>query len=382
MELQIQFFKKKYAEFENYFTSKDSFDGTNINKVEQITLDYIKVGISKIEAEIVERKQLLSNIDMQGVYNKYDLLLDTINSTWKGVELTHKKWKNHIFSVGTCYAKAFETFEDTVKAQNQYKQDLANLTAAIISLMGVGTLSWISTSAILVEKFGKKIDDLFNIAEDVVQSFQDKAVTYAASKVGSVDKISLDGPLVFQNSISKKALAECTEILTKILICEGTVMECKKMIDSLRDQGIGSKHGSEDAKIQYEHFIKVESAIVNCLMVAGKWIKKLPEPINTKELTKDFERGFWSKWLPRLKGTKTVKSPSRDEFGIRDPNPVSYKVATYDDSFSSELSNRLTVLINLTAIGVGKNGLDNWVSDNDVILLIKWANGFKSTQNF
>ena len=36
----------------------------------------------------------------------------------------------------------------------------------------------------------------------------------------------------------------------------------------------------------------------------------------------------------------------------------------------------------LSAIGVGKNGLDNWVSDNDVKLLIKWARGFKPKHKF
>lgn len=92
---------------------------------------------------------------------------------------------------------------------------------------------------------------------------------------------------------------------------------------------------------------------------------------------KDFERGFWSKWIPRLKGYKTVRVPTRDKTGGSELTEVD----TFDTWFSYDLKQRLTLLIPLEGIGIGKNGLW-WVTEDDVKLLIAWANRFSPTQKF
>ncbi len=113
-----------------------------------------------------------------------------------------------------------------------------------------------------------------------------------------------------------------------------------------------------------------EANVILAIAAAKSWVANTPPTINAGELTKDFERGFWSKWIPRLKGYRTIRNPTVDEFGVSDPyGGVSYKIDTFDTWFSSDLKQRLTLLIPLEGIGIGKNGLW-WVSEDDVKLLI------------
>lgn len=57
--------------------------------------------------------------------------------------------------------------------------------------------------------------------------------------------------------------------------------------------------------------------------------------------------------------------------------------AEYDAWWLSEkLTDRLTNLIKLELTCVGANGLDYWVSKEDIKCLVEWAEGFNMTEKF
>lgn len=382
MKEQLLAAEADYQLLKKHYTSVESLGGVVITALEKENLGYIKDAIRKLKADIKKREELLSRIDLQGVFMEYDNLLDRVNSFYKQVNQTYKIWRNHIYSVGTCYSNAYDNYKDTVAKQKKYKDDLANIAGSIISVAGVGTLSWLSTTGKIVKLLGNRYKDAVNIGEDVAQGLWDKTVSFAAGKMSSVQKIDLKGPIVFQNTISKKALEGCLGVLNTVLKCEGIVIECKVRISKLRQGSGGTIKGSPAAKKQYENFLKVQDSIAKTMEPVMTWIKKMPPKINAKELQDDLERGFWAKWLPKLHKHTPAHYKKSYDHGL---GTVPYKVEasdSYDAWMSTALANRLTALVDLPGIGVGKNGLDYWVSQNDVKLLVGWARSFKSTQKF
>ena len=209
-----------------------------------------------------------------------------------------------------------------------------------------------------------------NVFEDIAQGGWDKIVSYQAANWPATVKKDFSEPLVFQNKISKKALSGYQIVRTEVLKHAKATIECEAKMLELQTKKIG------DAKKEFENYIKYEAGVGKIIASAKTWVAKTPPSINAAELTKDFERGFWAGWLPRLKNHTAGKL-------ITGPGGVGYipETTTYDAWLDRELKDRLTLLIDLKSIGVGKNGLD-WTSQNDVKLLIKWAKAFKPTQKF
>lgn len=377
MGQKIQEYKEKYAEYKKYFTSEESLGGTAITPFEQGCLTFINNAIISVESEIKKRKELLTKVTITDVKDHYSLLFKRINHFVDDkVDNTYIEWQKHIVSVGSCYAKAFDIFEKTVEAQDKYKADLANIAGSILSIAGIGTLSWLSTTGKLAAVLTKLSATQVNVVEDIAQGAWDKAVSYGATQWPSSMKKDFTGPLVFQNTFSLKILKGYQAVRTELLKHAGAAIACEAKMLEYQTAKTGN------AKSEYEKFIKFEANVIAAIAAAKNWVTNTPPSIDTAELTKDLERGFWAGWIPRLKGYRTVRLPSVDEFGVSDPNgSMSYKVDTFDTWFSSDLKKRLTLLIPLEGIGVGKDGLW-WVSENDVKLLISWANSFNPTQKF
>jgi len=378
MEEDLQRYKLAYKKCKDFFSLKNSMGGIEVTKQEQYTLDWLEGAIHKFEREIEQRKDLLSRIDILGVWMEYVNLHGRIDAIYNNSNETYKKWKKYLYSVGTCYKNAHNRFKEIVNAQNKYKEDLDAIGGSILSVVGMGTLAWVSTTGQILSIIGDKYEDVVNIGEDVTQGLWDKSVSYAASKMASVEGGNIDVPTVFYNNISEKALDGCLDILEVISKCIGVVNGCQEKLSELRKGINGTTKATDEAKKQYEIYIKQEASIVKVMLSANKWIKELPPKINTKELEKDFERVFWAAWLPRLESTEITGY----EFGM-DIGEVDYhEYSSFDAWLSNDLTNKLDVLIDLKKIGVGEDGLNRWVSQNDVKLLIKWANNFEPQYTF
>lgn len=358
-------------------TDVNSFGGKEIIPFEAKFISFAERAIEALNAKIKERERLLSTVNMQDVINHYDGLFQRITLSINNAHQTYLAWQSHIYNVGTHYDRAFKTFKDTVVAQDKYKADLANIAASIISIAGVGTLSWLSTTGKLAAALSKmNLGSQANIIEDIAQTALDKYVSYKVPKMPNGIKSTFPGPVEFQNQISLKAISGYKNIHLEITRNAEAVSLCRAAIVDLQTKKIG------DAKKQFEKYIKFEDGIGNILTKADTWIKVLPPTITAKALEDDFERSFWAGWIPNLKSETTRRIPSRDEFGVRDPNGgQTYTVESFDTWLSSSLKKRLYALIDMKSIGVGEGGL--WyVSGNDIKLLIGWANKFKFTQTF
>lgn len=378
MKKRLKKHQATLAEMKKEATSINSLGGKTIVKLEEYRMAMVEHTIQALANKIKERERLLSTVDMQDVINHYDSLYKRVNNQINTANDTYTTWRVHIYNVGTYYNSAFSTFENTVNAQNKYKADLANIAASITSIVGMGTLSWLSTSGKLAAALSKinLNKEQANIMEDIAQGITDKVVSFAVPKLVEDTKIDLSGPLEFQNKISLKALKSFKAIYFELLRALESVTLCREAIVLMQTKKIG------DAKKQFENFIKFEAGIGNALAKTKGWINEQPPSINAKALTDEFERTFWAGWIPRLKNEKTRIHTGHDEFGVEDPNyGETYTTVSFDTWFSSALKNRLYALIDMQSIGIGKGGLQ-WVSTNDVKLLITWANKFEFSLNF
>lgn len=377
MKKRLKKHQATLAEMKKEATSINSLGGKTVVKLEEYRMAMVEHTIQALADKIKERERLLSTVDMQDVINHYDGLFQRIDISINNVHQTYLSWQAHIYNVGTYYDRAYKTFNKTVVAQDKYKADLANIAASIISIAGVGTLSWLSTTGKLAATLSKiNLGSQANIIEDIAQSALDKYVSYKVPKIPDGITTDFPGPVEFQNQISLKAIKSYKAIHLEISRNAEAVALCRAAIVTLQTKKIGN------AKEQFEKYIKFENGVGTILAKAETWTKKLPPKISAKALTDDFERSFWAGWIPRLKNEKTRIHTGHDEFGVEDPNyGETYTTVSFDTWFSSDLKNRLYALIDMKKIGVGKDGLQ-WVSTNDVKLLIAWANKFKFSQTF
>ena len=376
MEADLESCKDQFNHYKKFFTSPDSLGGTKLTGFEQGALSFIESAITKLEAKVKERKELLTKVTISDVKDHYSLLLKKINQfVLDDIDGVYLKWQSHILSVGTCYTNADTIFKKTVEAQNKYKADLANIVGSIISVAGIGTLSWLSTTGKLGKVLIKLTANQQNVFEDIAQGGWDKIVSYQAANWPATVKKDFSEPLVFQNKISKKALSGYQIVRTEVLKHAKATIECEAKMLELQTKKIG------DAKKEFENYIKYEAGVGKIIASAKTWVAKIPPSINAAELTKDFERGFWAGWLPRLHTHQPARIEYSPDHGL---GTVPRKVPasdSYDSWLDNELKDRLTALIDLKGIGVGEGGLW-WTSSNDVKLLIKWAKAFKPTQKF
>lgn len=170
--------------------------------------------------------------------------------------------------------------------------------------------------------------------------------------------------LVFQNKILLKTLEHYQKIRLEVLRNGEAVLHCKKAMIDLQTKKIGN------ASQQYEKFIKLEDSIRCILSDAVRWVQQPPPNIKAQLLTNDFESYFLAKWIPSLKTEVPYAPPNENQ-----------KTTHYDTTFSSFLKKHLYALINMSKIGVGKDGLE-YVSSKDVEKLIVWAKNFTFKQNF
>lgn len=368
--------KATLADMKKEATDINSLGGKDVVALESLRIAFVEGTIKALADEITQREKDQSTCTMQGVINLYDGLLIRIRKSIDDADRAFTTWQIHILNVGTYYNHAFTTFEDTVKAQEKYDADLANIAASVLSIGGMGVLSWLSTTKILANTITNISANQANILEDVAQGLTDKIVSFSVPKVVDNIQIKPSGPLEFQNKITLKATKSYKAVAFELHKAFKTVSLCREAIVLLEIRKTGN------VKEQYENYIRLEDNIGDILVKTNKWSTTSPPVIEETALTNEFERAFWAGWIPRLKNEKTRTHTGRDEFGVADPNyGETYNEVSFDTWFSSTLKNRLYALIDMKSIGVGDGGL-GWVSVADVKLLIAWANKFTFTQTF
>lgn len=380
MEQRLQKYKTQYTDYHKYFSSVESWGGEAITFAEEQALNFIKASIAAMEGEIKRRKELLTKVTISDVKDHYALLHKKIMLfVEKNVDDTYLQWKAHLLSVGNCYKNAADIHEKTVTNLEKHKADVANIAGSIISVAGLGAFSWLSSTDKLLVILKGISKSQQNVIEDIVQGGWDKAISFGASKWYGQVKAGYDSPLVFQNTITKKVLLSYQALRQEILHHAGAALVCEEQMLNLQTNKTGSP------KEEYEQFIAFESNVLQVLTKSNVWV--LDTPPNTgssyyQDLTDDFERGFWAKWLPGLRSVKTYAQPATND-ATRYGKGDYVKKTEYDSWWwTTELCNRLTNLIDLKKIGVGENGLDSWVSGTDVKLLIAWAETFEQTVTY
>lgn len=375
MEDKLQAYKLEYAKYKKYYESEESWGGQEITSAEQTALTFIKNTIDKIDGKMKERRALHSTVQMEDVTDHYAVLFKKITLfIFNTLDSTYLKWQEHIISVGNSYATAVTRHETTVSNLEKHKADVANIAGSILSVAGLGTLSWLSSADKLkgVLKGLSEIQE--NVLEDVAQGGWDKVVSYSAAQSNNSIKTKFESPLVFQNTIALKALRKYQAAREEILKHAGACVQMEEYVLNLQTRNTGN------AKAEYEKFIKFESNALKAIMESSNWAQLLPAKTSGSYYTSlqdDLECALWAKWMPGLKSVTTVQSS-----GSNYSTGESRTVVSYDSWWwTDELCKRLDDFIDLEAIGVGKNGLD-WVSGEDVRLLISWANSFEQTVTY
>lgn len=383
LEVRLNNYKCEYQQLKKEFTDITSECGIEITAQEEADLDYICRAITGLEKEIEKRLELYSTISMQAIFNEYDTLEgDLRNELELSLVNSFIKKGTYVTELGTCYTEAVNNFTSTVEAHNAYVSNLNAIYASLFSVAGIGVLAIFSTTNLLAKQLAKvskmqeeTLKSIINVGEDIAQAGLDKVVSYSYSKQ---DEAILERvgnlPLVFQNNLSgdlsKDYLIARNLVLDQLI----SINKCKKAIN----QYIKGNKGNP--KEEYEKFLKFEKNTGKTLNACRRWANNNNLTLsNPKELTLDFERTLWSKWLPRLEGTRQSSGGNYSNHNTS---------IDYDDNFSSALSNRLDSLLNLNTLCdkegcIEEGGLSFIVSDNDVKLLVNWAKNFTMpTNNF
>lgn len=370
MEAQLKEYLNRYNRAEELFYACDSEDGEKLSPREQNVLNEINCSIETLKKEINRKKKnqqlLIKTSDLQDVINEYGVLVETLNLFIQNdVDATYLTWQEYIKKTGTAYDKAVTSHKTIVANLKMHQDNIANIGGSILSVAGMGLFSWLSTTGKLATLLGKMSEDHANVAEDVAQGIWDKAVSYQAGKLGGKVEITIDTPLVFQNNYFLKALEGYRGIRTEVLKYMGTAIECKSKIVDLQTRKQG------DGKEEMQKFIAFENSTFKMINNVTQWTQELPPRISHKELQKDFERSFWADWLPQIRTYSVDISLGLD---------VDAEHSNW--GWTSEFTDKLTDLIDLKKIGIGENGLDKWVSENDARCLVNWAENFKPSVQF
>lgn len=366
-EESLKYLKKKYEKLKIYYTSAESASGTEISTFEQVKLKFIEKSIETIENEIKKRKALLKKVTIANIRNFYDDLKESIDTISDKTDEKKTEWHAHIISVSKSFETAYNNFTNTIDAQNNYKSNLDSLAASFISILGAGTISWLSTTGKLAKSLSYLTKDQSNVFEDITQCMWDKATGHAHILAEKEVVINQENGNQFYYEITLKYIDYFKNIYIELHAEEFAIKECKKKMSQLEV--------SDDAnpKEEYEKYLLFSNKVNVFIYEMEYWLAEKPLAVNYDKLSKDFERSFWSAWLPRLKKeSKVIKAEIL-------PNPFDKE---FDAWLCNKLCKRLDSLIDLKAIGVGEGGLDYWVSQNDVKYLIDWAKSFNATSKF
>ena len=385
MEADLQKYKKDYQQIKKWIVDACSEDGEEISACERENLEACKRYIEQLELSIKERKDLLSRIDFQGVYHEYDMFFKRLQVTVNRVIKHHNDWRLYISQVSNIYNSAAKEFTAIIEAQKQFHQDLVNITTAAISIVGGGMLSWISTTGSVASRLASLSDDVINIAEDVAQITLDKVVSIAGPKIASIQTIGTPDVIEFQNKISIKALEACQPLLKTVIECQEVVLACLEHIARLHRGKGGTVRGNSEAKLQYEKCLSLMNSVSKTMQPVHKWLN-IPVPsISPSKLQHEFKSSFFAGWLPRLSSYhpsyQREVPPSTGSFQAH-VETVPARTSYENFFFSDRLAEALDEVIDLQAAGIGEGGLDFYISDNDIKLMVAWAKNYQPKHQF
>jgi hypothetical protein len=317
---------------------------------------------------------------LHNLQDKYQVLINDLNNGKDKFQENCLGWGIVNRSIGSKYAQAYKNHEDVVKDNNAYKEDLKAVFTSVVSVVGAGAFSWVSTTGFMAARLAAlkipNADAIANIGEDVLQAGWDKASPLAGKVVdfnsgGSSQSTSGEIPLVFQNELLNKADKSNLSILSVIRENSENVNNIKRQLTIINS----GKVSAEVLARENQRYSTIEGVINNAVSAINTFCStnKAPTP-DYSLIQKEFEKGIWAMWLPKLKTVEKRHIPHYDEFGVRDPNGGSYNVDVYETWLSGSLKGKLKEL-NIEAESGSE--IEYWTSEEDVKKLIAWAQSYK-----
>lgn len=374
LEKELAEVKKRYIRLEGYFTAVQSLGGVAITTKEQALLDLSAKKITILEEKIIILHQEMENVNFDNVKDKYQGLINFTNTTFEKVQENHEIWMSYIYTVGLDYSAAYESFKSIQDAQSMYEADVATIATSVFSIVGLGGMSWITDSGYLAKKLGDsyaKYENTIQIGEDVLQTSFDKFMGIAATKFPKSVKSKMDTPFAFQNEVLLNAFSSLLPIMKAIIKFQSAFNSRRNDLLKMSMQPGGREGGTDLAKKEYSKYLEDCSMVTKAFKEILKWINTKPDDPMTREVrTDEFKRIFWKEWLPTLETAYTNNGVVLDE------------VCHSNWWLSSKLLTEIDRLLDLKKLGIGENGLDYWVTDNDVRLLVLWARNYQTTLKF
>lgn len=211
----------------------------------------------------------------------------------------------------------------------------------------------------------------------------DKLMGIAATKFPKSVHSKMNTPFAFQNEVILKAFSSLLPIMKAIIKFQSAFNSRRDHLLKLSMQSGGSEGGTDLAKKEYKKSLEDCSMIAKAFKEIQKWINTKPNDPMTREVrTDEFKRMFWKEWLPTLEHVTPAHIETNNYGYSSEEVSVPEEVSHSNWWLSSKLLEEIDRLLDLKKLGIGENGLDSWVSDNDVRLLVLWARNHQTTLKF
>lgn len=383
--------KKQYYSYKKAFEKESSFSGATIDPFEKPLLEEIAKSIDEVGEKIDKEIELLSKtIRISDVSARAQALFNDIDTISDNALANYLEWRGHFIEVSNCYIKAYDTFETAVNAQAKFQEDIENIATSLVSVMSGGAFAWMTRAAEMLDGIMDNADTIKKLVGSTGGAVVDKIINYSIPKAYEPLKFDKKGPLKFKNDLLIATVQNCTSIFQVIADVKTLINSFIKKCNSLSSKGIGREGGDSSSIEYFKCYIDLLKAMDPFERKVSKWTLNKHPKINPTLLTREFETGFWAGWLKKLK--KVGYEPGiaweteRDENGLitkLDLVEIAVKKVYFTNFFwSSEVTNRLKILLDLDSTSIKTDGLDFYVSIGDVSILVKLAESFEPTQHF
>jgi hypothetical protein len=307
-----------------------------------------------------------------GLYARYDGLVDSIDSAFKGLQLHCQEWQILARNMGNAFAEANQRFEGALKGKEKYENFLNQIFSSVFIVVGVGVIAYVSTIGKLASAMKampvlgrlneKQLATAANVAEDVIQQAYQQAGPGVFKPLGGAEGggTSVKLPLVYQNNVMNTIDRSHLDLLQDLHSLDFQVKMRKRILAPFIDT----------APPGLVSFMKVDYAFAAPLValrvgMADGFISSCPVPsADMQRVSVELERGMWAHWLPSLE--RTVTKVRMDLGG-----PVITEETEYEAWLGGAMEDRLDATGITAESGVGDFGL--WTSGYEVSKLVNWA---------
>jgi len=286
------------------------------------------------------------------------LLFDILQAAYTDLDAHAKKWETTAYEYGLRYKNAYDNHKNVIRKQEKHDALVHKLCFAVLTMVGVGTISvfstWLQQGKELLEQI--KI----NTFEDVVQVALDKALGFRVEFPST--PISVD-PFKFylglQTNLSRLKESACSYL--------------NRYVQWAKDVNINP----DPYKYLFlEWFDPEEFDWQVTLWKGGIKLFYDPPKISWNDFEKELEIGMWAKWA-----ASTLIKPVKKTIRRGGPAAIcrTYETEEVNDP-GSIVEKRLDELGITKACGVGDWGW--WTTDAEVLKLVEWGRNWKPQHVF